>query len=237
MPISCGSCRAPMEVLALTNHLGGAVEIDVCWPCHLIWFDNLESTSLSAGSVIDLFKRIHEARDKGRNTVSMTPSCPMCARGLSLTSDLTRSGRFTYHRCPTGHGRMTSFAQFLREKQFVRNLQPTELAQMKLTIKQIRCSSCGGPIDLTNDTACTHCGSAISVLDEAAVNKALQGLQQKGVARNTVDPVKMGEAILDAQRAPPRTETPWWNQPVRQGGGIADLVDIGIDIALSRLFR
>ena len=41
MPISCASCSAPMQALPLSNHLGGAVEIDVCWPCHVIWFDNL----------------------------------------------------------------------------------------------------------------------------------------------------------------------------------------------------
>jgi Zn-finger nucleic acid-binding protein len=238
MPISCASCRAPMEALPLFNHLGSPVEIDVCWPCHVIWFDNLESTSLSAGSVIDLFKRIHQARDTGRNTVSLTPACPMCARSLALTSDLTRTGRFSYHRCPTGHGRMTSFAQFLREKQFVRTLQPHELAQMKLTIKQIRCSSCGGPVDLTNDTACTHCGSAISVLDEAAVAKALAGLKQADAAQHAPrDPLRVADAILDAHRAPPRQETPWWTQPVRQGGGIVDLVDLGVDFALSQIFR
>ncbi|MBL8521665.1 MAG: hypothetical protein JNK75_13500 [Betaproteobacteria bacterium] len=238
MPIPCASCAVPMEVLPLSNHLGGVVEIDVCWPCHVIWFDNLESTSLSPASVIDLFKRIHDARDKGRNTVSLTPSCPGCSRGLSLTNDITKSGRFSYHRCPTGHGRLISFAQFLREKQFVRTLQPAELAQMKLTIKQIRCSSCGGPVDLTGDTACTHCGAAISVLDEEAVQKALAGLQRADSAtRGPRDPVAVADALLDTRRAPPRPATPWWTHPMRPGGGIADLVDVGIDLALSRFFR
>lgn len=227
-----------MQALPLSNHLGGPVEIDVCWPCHVIWFDNLESTSLSPSSVIDLFKRIHEARNQGRNTVSVTPACPACSRQLSLTNDLARTGRFNYHRCPTGHGRMISFAQFLREKQFVRTVQPGELAQMKLTVKQIRCSSCGGPINLTQDTACTHCGSAISVLDEGAVAKALAGLRQAEAKQHAPrDPLKMADAILDAHRTPPKPQEPWWNEPVRHGGGIADLVDLGIDLALSRIFR
>jgi hypothetical protein len=237
MNVVCGSCRTPMEALALSNHIGGPVTIDLCWPCHMIWFDGLESTSLSAGSVIELFKRIHEARNKGRNTVSMQCACPSCARTLSHTSDLTRAGRFSYHRCPGGHGRLISFAQFLREKQFVRNLQPAELAQMKLTIKQIRCSSCGGPINLTSDPACTHCGAALAVLDEDAVRKALEGLQKKEIARTTVDPAKVGEAILQTQKQARREPAPWWNQPVDRGPGIADLVDVGIDVLLRGIFR
>lgn len=226
-----------MEVLHLSNRLGGPVDIDVCWPCHVIWFDHLESTSLAPAAVIDLFKRIHAARDLGRNTVSMTPACPICARGLSATSDLTRAGRFTYQRCPSGHGRLISFVQFLREKQFVRTLQPAELARLKLTVRQIRCSSCGGPVDLTSDSACTHCGSAVSVLDEEAVTKALAGLEQANARQQAApDPQKMADAILETHRPPRKAETPWWNEPVRHGGGIADLVDVGIDLALSRIF-
>ena len=61
--MNCPSCHAGMEVLSLRNHTGAPVDIDVCWPCHLIWFDNQESSSLVPASVIELFKRIHAARD------------------------------------------------------------------------------------------------------------------------------------------------------------------------------
>jgi ribosomal protein L31 len=239
--VRCGSCHQAMEVLALQSHMGSTVEIDVCWPCHSIWFDNLESVSLSPGSVIELFKRIHEKRDAARNTVSTQPGCPICQRTLALTNDLGKNGRFSYHRCPAGHGRFTSFAQFLREKQFVRTLQPNEIAQMKVSIKQVRCSSCGGPIDLTRDTACTHCGSAISVLDENAVQRALEGLKGKEAERlRKPDPLAAGDAIIAGQSQPhraPREDLPWWSRNVQHRGGIADLVDLGIDVLFDRMFR
>lgn len=177
-----------MEALTLESHLGTALVIDACWPCHLIWFDNLESTSLSAFSVIGLFKRIHEAQagaaDAQRNIVSNNMSCPTCANSLKLTNDIQKNGRFSYHRCQQGHGRATSFTQFLREKNFIRSLNSNEIKSLSVNIKQIRCSSCGGSINLTHDTSCSHCGSAISVLDNDAVEKALLALQ----AKQTISP-------------------------------------------------
>lgn len=237
MTLACGSCRQPMEAIDLQTHIGTAVSIDVCWPCHAIWFDNLESTSLSPGSVIELFRRINAKRDVTRTTLSMQPACPLCDRGLALTNDLGRSGRFSYHRCPTGHGRLISFTQFLREKNFVRTLQPSEIARMKLTVKQIRCSSCGGPIDLTRDTACAHCGSAISVLDEAAVQKALASLQEREVARSRIDPERLSEAILQSRRQPPPSSpssTTWGGHA--DGGAFADLVEVGISALIAGFF-
>ena len=168
-----------MEAVALASHIGTDLIIDVCWPCKVIWFDHMESTSLSAASVIVLFKRIHEARDGDRNLVSLNMRCPTCTGGLKLTNDLGKNGRFSYYRCEMGDGRVISFTQFLREKNFIRSLNAIEIKSLSAQVKQIRCSSCGGSIDLVKDTACSHCGSAISVLDRDAVEKALAALAAK----------------------------------------------------------
>ena len=146
-----------MEAIDLTTHIGTGITIDACWPCHLIWFDHLESTSLSPGSVIDLFKRIHAARDGARNLVRLQSSCPVCATSLRSASDVTKSGRFAYMRCGNGHGRLIAFTQFLREKNFIRSLQPNEIAALSVKIKQIRCSSCGGSINLENEIGRASC--------------------------------------------------------------------------------
>ncbi|MEO8385461.1 MAG: hypothetical protein ABI583_09485, partial [Betaproteobacteria bacterium] len=130
-----------MERVELASHIGTPIEIDVCWPCHVIWFDHLESASLSAGSVIELFKRIHAARDGVRNMLKIVVACPICATTLKNTSDLAKGGRFTYSRCANGHGRLISFTQFLREKSFIRSLQPHEISALSVKVKQIRCSS------------------------------------------------------------------------------------------------
>lgn len=226
-----------MEALSFQTHIGTAVTIDACWPCHLIWFDNLESTSLSPGSVIELFKRIHAARNTPRSIVGLQPDCPICSAKLAGTSDLARGGRFTYHRCPKGHGRLISFAQFLREKNFIRSLQSHEIASLAVTVKQIRCSSCGGPISLEKDTQCRHCGSAISVLDEAAVEKALTALHAREQQRVAPDPARIGELLAQASRPAKGSRANdmhsiWLNQ-VSTSNGLADLVEVGISAALS----
>ena len=230
-----------MESVALASHSGTPVEIDVCGPCHVIWFDHMESTSLSPGSVIELFKRIHAARDVGRNLVKIMVGCPQCKTPLKSTTDLAKSGRFSYSRCPDGHGRLISFTQFLREKSFIRSLQPYEISALSVKVKQIRCSSCGGSISLETDIACTHCGSAISVLDEAAVEKALVALQAKEVHRTTLDPARMNEALLaagtDARRermhkGMQHSPSDWLNEP-RPADRLTDLVDVGIGAVLA----
>ena len=237
-----------MEMVALDSHIGTPVEIDVCQPCHVIWFDNMESASLSPGSVIEMFKRIHAARDSGRNLLSMVVACPRCETTLKNSTDLAKGGRFSYSRCTNGHGRLISFMQFLREKNFIRSLQPHEIATLSVKIKQIRCSSCGGPINLEADKACTHCGSAISVLDEAAVEKALVTLHAKEVQRTTIDPARMNEALLNAEASARRARllqgpfrespsAPDWFGNAEVSSGLADLVVLGIGAALTSWLR
>lgn len=230
-----------METVSLQNHLALPVAIDVCWPCHLIWFDHQESTSLSPGSVIELFKRIHAARNAPRNLVGMQVACPVCSTRLNSTSDLAKGGRFSYHRCHNGHGRLIAFTQFLREKNFIRSLQPHEIRSLSVTIKLVRCSSCGAPVNIEKDSACTHCGSPIAVLDEAAVEKVLGMLHAKEVQRTTWDPARMNE-MLTAQTPTARGQKSSpsgkpmhdiWVENVHSSHGLADLVEIGIGAALS----
>ena len=230
-----------METLSLQTHIALPVTIDVCWPCHLIWFDHQESTSLSPGSVIELFKRIHAARNAARNLVGMQFACPTCAANLNTTSDLARGGRFTYHRCRNGHGRLIAFTQFLREKNFIRSLQAHEIRTLSVTVKQVRCSSCGAPVNIEKDSSCTHCGSPVAVLDEAAVEKALGALHAKEVQRTTWDPARMNEVLTASPAGARNRQTSAsgkpmhdiWVENVNSSSGLADLVEIGIGAALS----
>ena len=233
-----------MQRVAHASHIGTPVEIDICAPCHVIWFDHMESTSLSPGSVIELFKSIHAARNEARTTVKMLIACPLCANTLKNTSDIAKGGRFSYSRCANGHGRLISFTQFLREKNFIRSLQPYEISALAVKIRQIRCSSCGGPINLQTDNACRHCGSAISVLDEAAVEKALFALQDKEVQRSKFDPARINDALLagDANARRARYQQGMrqhaagpldWLNNAPAGSGLADLVVLGIGAALT----
>ncbi len=233
--LNCPNCKVVMEKITLTSHVGLPVHIDSCWPCHLVWFDHLESSALSPASVIALFRLIHAKRSEARNTVSAALRCVVCAGKLVLTNDLQKSGRFTYHRCQAGHGRISSVAQFLREKKFVRTLSPAEIKTLAVTVKQVKCSSCGGPIDLEKDTACTHCGAAIAVLDAEAVEKALKNLNTEATTPKQIDPAKLAEAMT--QRAPPPQYDAGLGLGTLAGGLVAaDLIEVGIAALVATLF-
>ncbi|MBL0121869.1 MAG: hypothetical protein IPP88_03780 [Betaproteobacteria bacterium] len=110
-----------------------------------------------------------------------------------------------------------------------------------MKVKQIRCSSCGGSINLEADKACAHCGSAIAVLDEAAVEKALATLQQKETDRVSPSPERIAAALLASEESARRAR----HMPssagsqygvlegVLVGGGLIDLVQIGVGAALA----
>jgi hypothetical protein len=171
-----------MEAVSLASNSAHPTVIDICWPCHVIWFDHLESASLAPQAVIDLFKAIHAHRDSPHTTPSGKSQCPTCQSALQHSFDFSRGGRFAYHRCPHSHGRLISFVNFLREKQFVRTLAPHERATLAASVRQVRCASCGAGVDIAKDDACTHCGAPISVLDERAVARALAELQSRAEA-------------------------------------------------------
>jgi len=222
-----------METLSFASSYGTPVEIDACWSCQTIWFDNFESVALSPQSVIDLFRRIHEARDQPRRTLSMHFNCPRCDSSLANTRDMVKAGHFSYYRCPHGDGRLISFTQFLLEKNFVRELNPAELISLATKVRQIRCSSCGAPIDLQNDTACTHCGSPISVLDDQAVEKALMDYEERAAHRTPIAQQPIAGGYRPAPQ--PVSSGSWSSNDVvngivaaEAGADLVDLVCVGI---------
>ena len=150
----------------------GHLTLDYCVSCRGIWFDPHESTQLAPASVLELFKVISQSRDSETQPIGSRLACPRCQKALLVTRDLVRSGPFVYHRCPDGHGRFTPFAQFLTEKGFVRHLAKQEIEKIAVSIGQVVCHACGGPIDLRRDTACPHCRSPVAILDTEAMSKA-----------------------------------------------------------------
>jgi len=173
-PLQCPGCNEIKPAEALERSDGRAETINLCFPCHVIWFDQGESGPLAPRAVMKLFQAIHAHHDTARHPLPERLRCPRCTELLELTHDLVKTGRFTYYRCLHGHGRLTSFFQFLREKQFVRDLTPAELTRVRAEIRELHCSSCGAPIDLQRDASCRYCGAAISVLDADAVGKAVR---------------------------------------------------------------
>jgi hypothetical protein len=178
----------------------GKVELDLCFTCHAIWFDQYESATLTPGAVLELFRVIHQHHDQPPRPLGDALRCPACRTSLNLTHDIQRTNRIAYYRCTAAHGRLTTFFQFMREKHFVRDLTRPEIEQLRATVKQVRCSSCGAPINLGRDPQCGYCRAPISILDADAVRKTIAELDAAERGRTLGDPQAIVDNLLAGRR-------------------------------------
>ena len=173
----------------LEGHHGRQIVIDLCHPCQSFWFDTRESLSLTPGSTLSLFRVIGENVARPATARADLAKCPRCRARLRRTQDMQRTTRFEYLSCPHGHGRLTTFFDFLREKNFIRPLTAEQIAELRRNIQIVNCSNCGGSIDLARAAACSHCGSPLSMLDmpqAAALVAQLRTAEER--ATQPVDP-------------------------------------------------
>ena len=196
-----------MQVHALPGNHGTTVELDLCFACQGMWIDPQENLKLSPAAVADLFKLLHEQRAAAHHPLATKVHCPRCTGVLTQGFDVVRSGRYITYRCAKGHGRFSAFSSFMIEKGFVRLLTPAEIDDIAKRVTVIHCNSCGAPVDLQKDHACTHCRSPLSLLDPQAVEKALQGYARavKATAPSAPAAVGVADALImlerDRQRA------------------------------------
>ena len=232
--LTCPGCRNPMKAFDLERHAVGTLVVDLCEGCQALWFDAMESPQLSPKATLELFRAINDARPEVHRTLPRYMTCPRCDSPLAQTQDLQHTTRFSYYRCPRGHGRLTPFFQFLREKNFIRPIPKEELDRLKSLVKIIRCSSCGAPIDLDKSTACEFCRAPISILDPEAACRAVREL----TAAPTNSPPPLDDAARAAagvmaavnfERALAR------EQAQRQDGFAVDLVAIGLSALAAML--
>lgn len=198
--IRCPNCRGDTATRSLPAHgAGRPIPVEACAACHLLWFDSAGSVRLAPESVIDLFRYIGTAAGGPRTPLASTFACPRCSRALVFTHDVQRTTPFTYWRCGRDNGKLISFAQFLREKDFIRTPSPAELARLRTTVRQLTCSQCGAPIDLARDSACTHCGAPIALIDPDGVAKALHDLATMRPDTASADPAAVRAVLAQAQ--------------------------------------
>lgn len=225
----CPSCRASMLTYRFERKITGEVELDLCFACQGIWFDDYESLQLAPASVIQLFRLIHEHRDEQSLPLASVLSCPRCDERLIESQDRVKSGLFNYLRCLQQHGRFITFSQFMIEKGFVRQLNGAEINQLKLRIGAVRCTGCGAPVDIRKDSACGHCRAPIAILDQQAVEAALAGYQQAATARAAApSPEALADAILSNERERSKRQRERGNGKVAEGSDLADLLLDGV---------
>jgi len=224
-----------MTTDTLDGLYGRAVTLDLCHACGALWFDGRESLQLTPGAVIELFARIHAEAAARQPLAATALACPRCARGLLRTTDQQRSTRFSYWRCGGGHGRFITFAEFLREKNFVRPLDARELAELRSHVHSVRCSSCGAGIDLERGSECTYCRSPVSMLDPGQVEKMLRGLHAAETERQTVDPELPARLAMDRLEV----ERLWQQMEIESGGTsrvrLPGLLEAGIAVVANGL--
>jgi hypothetical protein len=181
---SCPGCHAAMQRRAFPSRgVSGTVDLDLCMDCRVIWFDAFESAQLTPGAVLQLFDVIQKAGDTSARPLPESCACPACRHALALTHDIERTNHITYYRCEACHGRLTTFMQFLREKEFVRSLSPVEVMKLRAVVATVRCTSCGAPIDLGRDAACPYCRAPIAILDPDAVGRTVAQLTTQEKSR------------------------------------------------------
>lgn len=223
-----------MQVHVLPAQYNGEVEIDFCFACQGLWFDHMENLKLAPAAVATMFKAMHEHRDARHQPLAGRLSCPQCRSRLSQGFDVVRSGRYITHRCEQRHGRFSSFSSFMIEKGFVRQLTQPEIADIAKKVGTIHCSSCGAPVDLRREDACSHCRSALSLLDPQAVEKALQTYARAPAQRPPASPGAVADAIVAMARERSRAQ----REDARSGapaGGIfaVDLFSVGLGLVAS----
>lgn len=235
----CPNCHQPMLVQQFERHDHGKLRLELCFSCSALWLDHLVSMQLAPSAIIELFREIYQHRADSRRPVADRLACPRCRDVLVLSHDLSKTGRFSYYRCPRGDGRFTLFFQFLREKQFIRDLTEMELQRLRSQVRQIRCSECGAPIDLAHDSQCKYCHAPISFIDPDAVDKAMHvwsDAESRRLTHNEPKPVadalqrmtlraRMGDDVLLSGTA-----------HAAESGSPLDLIALGVH-AIGRLFQ
>jgi len=188
-----------METLTCDGHMGTHIELDLCPGCQVFWFDRLESLRLAPGATLRLFRVISERKQVPPGPLKQPLACPRCDLRLLVTHDRQRNTPFQYWRCARDHGRLITFFDFLREKDFIRPLTPPQLAELRAHVQMINCSNCGAPIDLVHASHCEHCGAAISMLDLKQIERTAAELQQADEQSKTVDPALPLRLALEKQ--------------------------------------
>ena len=209
---------------------GRRVEIDLCAPCQAFWFDDQELLQLTPGATLEVLAVIQKGEGAPRQPMGEASICPRCDLALVEVHDRQRDTRFSYHRCPDGHGRFLTYFQFLQAKNFVRALSAREIGELRKTIRQVHCSNCGAPVDVQAGARCAFCQSPLAILDPDQVRQAVAQLQTGERQRRAVDPALPLRLAAERRRA----EWAWadipggqdWATLVREEG--SDLVQIGL---------
>jgi Zn-finger nucleic acid-binding protein len=204
--LECGNCRRPMQPLSLPGHYGRSVDIDLCGPCHLVWFDQTETARLTGAGLLELIGAMAQTQSLPHELLRSDARCARCSSGLKTIHNRTRWGQSLQLECLRGHGAYQSFAQFLQEKGLLRPLSRIDRASLLARDGRIDCVNCGAALG-ADDEQCPHCQSVPSLLDIARLARALdpegviepQAIHQQAASQAALQCAACGTALPPGQ--------------------------------------
>lgn len=161
-----------MQPLAPAGHYGRSVELDLCAPCHLVWFDQTETARLAGPGLLDLIGAMAHAQTLAHEVLRADARCPRCSGALKTVHNRSRWGASLLLECKRQHGAYQSFAQFLQEKGLLRAMSSADRATLLQRDGRIDCVNCGAALGAA-DHLCSYCGSVPSLIDVARLARAL----------------------------------------------------------------
>jgi len=170
--LACSNCAAPLRMLQLPGHYGSTVEIDLCAPCHLVWFDMVESARLSGPGLLALIGEMAAAQSLAHQPLRPDIGCPHCRNPVRTVHNRTRWGQSLQLECPQRHGAWQTFGQFLNEKGLLRPMSSADRVRALQQPEGLHCVNCGGAVDATQ-ALCPWCQSVPAVVDVARLARAL----------------------------------------------------------------
>lgn len=159
-------------MLRLAGHYGKTVEIDLCQPCHLVWFDVVESAHLSGPGLLDLIGAMAQAQTLAHTPLRPDLSCPRCRSAVRTVHNRTRWGPSLQLECVQRHGAWQTFAQFLSEKGLLRPMSSADRERALQRDGVLHCVNCGGQVGAA-DKVCRWCASVPALVDVARLARAL----------------------------------------------------------------
>ena len=198
----CPNCSGEMTAVEVDRLYVKTLSLDVCRACQLVWFAHAQLLQLAPAGTLRLVALFADDRDDGAARPPLAPglACPRCQRRLRDVHDMQRGTRFTYGQCDAGHGRLFTFYQFLRAKNFVRALGAAEIDELRRHVRQVNCVNCGAAVDVGRDAACQFCRTPIAILDPDQVRRAVDELRQS-LDRTPVDATLPLSMALEKMRA------------------------------------
>jgi Zn-finger nucleic acid-binding protein len=186
----------------LEGQYGRDVVVDLCSACNGVWLDGMESHQLAPAGTLALFRQMAAHAGQAQPLSERKP-CPRCGVRLRAGIDRQRSTAFEVFACPKGHGRYMTFLAFMRAKNFVRDLTVTEVNQLRRHIRTVKCVSCGASVDITKESVCQQCGTAIAMLDPDQLQRTVAELEAADQRRQNADPTlpfRLAEERLRTER-------------------------------------